>query len=160
MNWDAISAIAETVGVLLVVASLVYVARQLGQNTSMMRVSAAGERLERDYELVLPIIESKEFAEVWVKGDHEFNDLDDADKQRLLFFERRAINLWHHMYQLRMQSLLPDVNWHEQTWVIQNIGRRQAIREAWRLFRGGFETPFQEFVDSQFVIGDDNQSVS
>ena len=90
----------------------------------MMRVSAAAERLQRDYELVSPIIENKEFAEVWARGEDDFDALDDADQKRLLFFERRAIALWHHMYQLRMQGLLPDANWDEQTWVIQNIGRR------------------------------------
>ena len=160
MNWEAVSAIAEIVGVLLVVASLVYLARQLGQNTAMMRVSAAGERLERDYELVLPLIENREFAEVWAKGDCEFDSLDAADQQRLLFFERRAITLWHHMYQLRMQDLLPDANWYENEWVIQNIGRRQAIREAWRVFGSAFEKSFHEYIDGQFELGDNSRSES
>lgn len=158
MNWSAISAVADIVGLVLVVASLAYVAKQLGQNTSMMRVSAAAERLERDYDLVLPILESREFAEVWMKGDRDFDALDDTNQQRLLFFERRALTLWHHMYQLRMQNLLPDANWYEQKWVIQNIGRRRAVREAWRVFGGGFEPSFQEFVDGQFRIGDEQRS--
>jgi hypothetical protein len=157
MNWDAISAVAEILGVLAVVASLIYVGRQLGQNTTIMRINAASQQFERDYEIVLPIIESREFAEIWTKGDHEFEGLDEADKQRLLFFERRAISLWHHVYQLRMQNLLPDASWHEQIWIIQNIGRRQAIREAWSLFRGGFEASFQEHIDGNFSIADTNQ---
>ncbi len=53
-----------------------------------------------------------------------------------------------------MQDLLPDANWHNQSWIIQNIGRRQAIREAWSLFKDGYETPFQEYVDNQFLIAD------
>jgi hypothetical protein len=154
VNWDAISAVAEIAGVVVVVASLIYVGKQLGQNTAMMRISAASEQLERDHELVLPLIESHELAEIWLKGDHQFDELDDADKHRLLFFERRAITLWHHHYQQRMQELLPDSNWHNQSWIIQNIGRRQAIREAWRLFKDGYETPFQEYVDNQFLIAD------
>ncbi len=37
---------------------------------------------------------------------------------------------------------------------MQNIGRRQAIREAWHLYKGSYETPFQQFLEEQFLIGD------
>lgn len=37
MNWDAISAIAEVVGVIAVVVSLVYLAVQVKQNTSQLK---------------------------------------------------------------------------------------------------------------------------
>ena len=111
--------------------------------------------MERDYDLVLPLIESTEFTELWLKGDHQLDELSEADRQRLLFFERRAITLWHHNYQLRNQDLFPDANWHNQNWIIQNIGRRQAIRESWSVFKDSHETSFQEYVDNQFKIADD-----
>ena len=155
MNWDAISAIAEISGAVVVVASLVYVGRQIGQNTAMMRISAASETMERDYDLVLPLIESHEFTEIWLKGDHRLDELSEADRQRLLFFERRALTLWHHNYQLRIQGLYPDANWYNQNWIIQNIGRRQIIREVWTLFKDSHETSFQEYMDEQFQIADD-----
>lgn len=76
MNWEILTLVIEVLGLFLIVASLTYVARQLSQNTSMMRVAAAGERLERDFDLVLPIIEDKEFAEIWVRGNVDFDGLD------------------------------------------------------------------------------------
>ena len=154
MNWDAISAIAEILGAVVVVASLVYVGRQVGQNTAMMRVAASSEAMERDFDLVTPAIESNELMEIWLKGHDRFDELSDVEKQRLLFFERRAVTLWHHNFQLRRQGLLPDANWYNQNWIIQVIGRRQSIREAWRLFKDGHEIPFQEYVNEQFRIAD------
>lgn len=41
MNWDAIGAIAETLGAVGVIASLVYLAGQIRQNTSNVRNSTA-----------------------------------------------------------------------------------------------------------------------
>lgn len=158
MNWNAISAASELVGVVLIVASMIYVARQIRQTNTMMRVGAASERLERDYEIVLPIIESGELAEIWLKGEKEFADLGPADKQRLVFFERRAIMLWNHQYQLRHQGLMPDANWYETIWIIQTIGRREALREAWAIFRDAFEPRFQTFIDEQFSIADNSNS--
>ena len=158
MNWDAISAISELVGVVLIVASMIYVARQLRQTNTMMRINAASERLERDYEIVAPIIESRELAEVWLKGESEFASLQPQDQQRLLFLERGAIMLWHHQFLLRRQGLMPDANWHETIWIIKTIGRRQVVREAWRIFGEGFELEFQEFIDEQFAIDDSESS--
>lgn len=156
MNWDAISAIAEILGAVVVVASLIYVGKQVAQNTAMMRVGAASETMERDYDLVLPLIESSELAEIWLKGDHRLDELSEADRQRLLFFERRAFTLWHHNFHLRRQGLLPDSTWNNQNWMIQTIGRRQSLREVWGLFKEGYEDSFQEYVSSQLQIGEND----
>ena len=158
MNWDAISAVAEILGVILIVGSMIYVARQLRQTNTMMRVNAASERLERDYDIVEPIIESRELAEIWLKGESEFETLNPADQQRLLFLERRALMLWHHQYLLRQQGLMPDASWHETIWIIRTLGRRQVIREAWRMFGEGFEKEFQEFINQQFSTADGDSS--
>jgi hypothetical protein len=143
----------EFVGAIGVVATLVYLARQIHQNTKALRMSAASERLERDFEIVLPVVENRAFAEVWLKGGDQFEKLDAVDKQRLFLFERRAITFWHHIYQLRNQGLLPDSSWQEQLWIMQNIGQRQAIQEAWHVYRGSYATAFQQFLEEQFLIG-------
>ena len=155
MNWDAISAGAEILGAIAVVASLVYVGKQVAQNTAMMRVGAASETLEKDFELTNPILESAELADIWSKGDHRLDELSEADRQRLIFFERRAIMLWHHNFELRNQGLFPDANWHNQNWIIRNIGQRQSCREAWSLFRDSFEGSFQKNIEGHFGSADD-----
>ena len=154
MDLNHIANLAEILGVFAIVISLIYVARQLRQTNMMIKNAAASERMEREYELVRPVIESREFAEIWTKGDQNFDELDHVDQQRLIIFERRAIVLWHHLFQMRNQNLYPDANWHETVWVIRNIGRRQAIREGWKLFRNNFEATFGDFVDEQFAIAD------
>jgi len=155
VNWDAISAGAEILGAIAVVASLVYVGKQVAQNTAMMRVGAASETLEKDFELTNPILESAELADIWSKGDHRLDELSEADRQRLIFFERRAIMLWHHNFELRNQGLFPDANWHNQNWIIRNIGQRQSCREAWSLFRDSFEGSFQKNIEGHFGSADD-----
>lgn len=144
----------EFVGAIAVVVTLIYLTLQIRQNTIALRMSTASEWLEKDYELVLPMIENRELAEVWVKGGDKLEELDEVDQQRIFFFERRAIMLWHHMYQLRTQGRLPDSSWKEQTWIMQNIGRRQAIRGAWDLYKGGYDLQFQQLIEEQFLIGD------
>ena len=154
MMLEQLANLADVIGAFLIVASLVYVARQLRQNRHMMQAAASSGRVERDYQIVSPIIDNREIAEMWEKGESDFDSLDKVDQIRMLFFERKAIGLWYHDFLSRRRNLLPDADWQEHTWVIQNIGRRQSIRVAWQTFRAAYEPAFQEFMDSQFAIAD------
>ena len=51
MNWDAIGAIAELVGAVGVIATLVYLARQINQNTSTVRSAAAAAHAQANQTL-------------------------------------------------------------------------------------------------------------
>ncbi len=154
MTLEQIASVAEILGLILVIASLIYLARQIGQTTAMMRVGASNERIQRDTDIVNSIVQSREVAEYWMKGATEFAGLDEVDKQRLVFFERRAILHWHNMFGLHEQNLVSDADWYELKWVIQNIGLRQSIRASWGIFRDSYEKPFQEFIDKKFSIAD------
>jgi hypothetical protein len=157
MSLDDYANLADIVAVLLVIASLLYVGRQLKQTTDMMRVSASNERVQREYEILDNLIENREVAEYWLKGESDFDALDAVDQQRLLFFERRAIILWHHMFTLRQQQLIPDADWQWNEWVIRNVGRRQAVRRSWAIFGGSFEKPFRDYIERQFAAADGGQ---
>ena len=152
VNWDALSAIGETLGAVAVVVSLVYVGRQLKQNSAMMRNASATEVLEIDHTIVLPIIESEEFAEIWLKGDHRLNELSEANLQRLILFERRAIVLWHHHFQQHRQNFVSDEMWYYTSGIIQFLSLREAVRVAWSIFRNHYEPSFQEYIDEQFRL--------
>lgn len=61
-------------------------------------------------------------------------------------------------FQLHERNLLPEPDWLEHTWIIRNIGRRQAIRAAWQTFRDAYEPTFQEFMDRQSAIADGEEA--
>lgn len=153
MSLEQFAYFAEIVAAIAVVASLLYVAKQLGQNLSFMRVGASAERVQRDFDLAQSLIESRDMAELWVKGESDFNSLDAADRARLMFFERRAIVHWHNMFELHDERLLPESDWRELKWLIQHLGQRQAILETWQHFRGGFGGSFQRFMDEHLRVG-------
>ena len=64
MTLEQYAYIGEIIAAIAVVASLIYVVRQIGQNTEMMRASAASERVQRDTELSTSVSDSQEFAEI------------------------------------------------------------------------------------------------
>jgi len=149
MTLQNLSYLADIVGVGLIVASLVYVGRQLKQNSEIMRQNAAGYYLNLQEKLCGEVANNRELAEYWLKGAADIDTLDAVDRQRIMLFEWRAFTGWNQLFQLRHEGLVPDSQWNELLWSVRNFGRRQSAKEAWEVFRGAFGKPFQEFVSTQ-----------
>lgn len=156
MPLEQLAHLAEIMAAVAVVVSLIYVGRQLRQNTEMLRVGAAGSWVGLTERLVSEITTSREVAEYWLNAgpSSAFDSLDEVDQQRAIMFEWRAITNWNQWFELRKQGLMPDPQWNEMIWLIQNLGRRRAVREAWRAFEGCYDQSFRDFVSRHFEEGD------
>lgn len=155
MPLEQLAYFAEIIGVGAVVVSLIYVGRQLRQNTEMLRVGAAGSWVGLTERLTSEITTSREVAEYWLKAGSSsaFDDLDEVDQQRAIMFEWRAITNWNQWFELRKQGLMPDAQWNEMIWLIRNLGHRRAVQEAWRAFEGGYDQAFRDFVSRHLEEG-------
>lgn len=151
---EQIAYVADIVGVIVVVASLIYLAQQVRQNTSMMRSSAASGFVELDFNLSNSMIESRDVGEIWLKGEHDFYAMDEVDRARMLVFERRAFESWQHNFYMRQEGLFPDYKWEQQKWLVRKFGRRQSVRETWKAFGAGYGREFREFIEREFAMGD------
>ena len=82
MNWEAVGAIAETVGAIGVILSLVYLSVQIRSNTEQLRFSArqsVAESLDRAFD---PIY-AEPCLSIWQKGHNNIDELTEAE--RLVF---------------------------------------------------------------------------
>ena len=154
MTLEDYAFIAQIVGSIGVVASLIYVARQLVQNTRMMRASVSNERVARDFDLSGAVFNSREFAEIWCKARSGLDTLDEIDQIRVVMHARSALKHWQNMFALRQQNLVTDGDWNELLWLIPHFGDYQSTRTAWTMFRESFDRPFQDFIDRQLAIAD------
>lgn len=80
MNWDAISAIAEVVGVIAVVLSLIYVGFQVRQNTMQLRQDNLRETVRGTLETNWYFHRDAEAFKVFRLGIENFENLDARDK--------------------------------------------------------------------------------
>ena len=146
MTLEQWAYLAEITASIAVIASLVYVARELHQNTNAMRVNNADNFVDFNFRLNTPIATDREFAEVWTKGWSDFASLDAVDKRRLVIYDFQAIAGWHNYFNLKQQALISDSQWTELTGTLRIFGERQAAREAWKTFKGVYGQPFQDFM--------------
>ena len=90
MNWDAIGAIAEAVGVLVVVGSLFYIAAQIKQNSSLLKQNSELARAAMIHQTNVSatqatqqIAQSEELASIIFRGKSG-QELDEVEQTRYL----------------------------------------------------------------------------
>ncbi len=99
MNWDAVGAIAESVGALGVIFSLIYLALQVRQNTQQVRLSRFQEASSSLQDGFAPIYNAGNLA-IWFKGHYKPDDLDEQEAYTFrLFMERQLYNVQNIVYQ-------------------------------------------------------------
>ena len=89
MKWEDIGEIAELLGALGVIVSLVYLAKQISntnqnvdQNTKALLNQGEAASISGVSEIVLPQIADPAIAELMFKGHSEFDHLDSVDRYR------------------------------------------------------------------------------
>lgn len=82
MNWEAIGAAAELLGAIGVIATLVYLARQINQNTSTVRASAAASLSEANTGLSALLAQDAEINRLFWTCLRDRESLSEAEQLR------------------------------------------------------------------------------
>ena len=91
MNWDAIGAIAESLGALAVIISLIYLAAQVRQTRVQLRAQAEDNLISRTFDAFSPVYDDQN-AQIFRKGLQDPDSLneDEAFVFRLLMDRQRG----------------------------------------------------------------------
>jgi hypothetical protein len=82
MNWDAIGALGQVIGAIAVVATLLYVAREVRQNGRSLSISALRDTTAQWNQLSEMIATSPDLAEIVSKGNKSYDDLSETELLR------------------------------------------------------------------------------
>ena len=98
MNWEIVSAVAEIIGALTIVITLIYLGFQLSHNTRSVKVSALQATMAQWNEWSSIVAGSPDLAEIVVRGNHDLHQLNPVDKLRYgayiqMFFD--AVETYH-----------------------------------------------------------------
>ncbi|MGR8950445.1 MAG: hypothetical protein ACU84Q_20570 [Gammaproteobacteria bacterium] len=82
MNWDAVGAIGEVLGALVVIATLLYLARQVTLQGAAASSDAMASWLSDYNSLVLQMFRDRDSSEIIRRGLTDFHELDGTDQMR------------------------------------------------------------------------------
>jgi len=157
MNWDAISAVAETVGTIAVLATLLYLSVQIRvankqRETESLRHNYDG--LNRMCEL---LAESTEKASIVKRGRESLENLTDEERMVFEFVHIRILNTVESWYMQLMETSPPgeyrDQQLENIKGVIVYMLNYPGARKIWSMVKHTF-VPVQELVDSALSSAD------
>ena len=152
MNWEAIGSIAESLGAIGVIVSLVYLAIQVRSNTAAIRAGTTQDVTNRASEISQSISLDPSATEILYVGLRDPDALSDEQQRRfggmLLAIFRAYENV---EYQFR-RGFLDGGEWSGLSNNLRSIAIQPGFVIWWtRDGRRGFNPEFQSFIDEIIV---------
>ena len=97
MNWDAIGAIAELIGAIVVVITLIYLSVQLRQNTKAIEYSTDRGVFEDAYKWMYTLVESPEITDLYIAGMRG-DEQSSSDRLRFSLLLNTLFVHWNHAF--------------------------------------------------------------
>jgi len=146
MTLDQWASMAEILGAIGLIASLVYVGQQVRLNRKQLQEDAAARYYEKVSGLFSNAALNRNFAEVWNSAEVDLNSLDKVDRQRAVNWEVGVIYLLSQWYAQQRGGLLPKHFVTNFEWTFTGLGQRESFREAWTFCKGGLDDSFQKYA--------------
>jgi hypothetical protein len=150
MNWNAIGAIAETLGAVGVIASLVYLAGQIRQNTRSVQGATYQGLIADQRQAQGHLAYDGETSEIIRRGLQDSSQLSEADAFRFNWFMGGIVNTAENaMYQFQNGMLSPD-RWQIQVETLCFYLASPSVGTWWTTFAKTTLSPdFVRLVDEE-----------
>ena len=141
MTLDQYAAVAEIIGVTLVIASLIYVALQLRQNTEMMRAESRNAIQHSKQQELFMMLQN---PDIW-RGITK-QELDDESIRIILWLTASLRAREHEWFQFR-HGVLDESAWKSYATAIPFALANERPRAWWGGTKPMYEKEFVEMVD-------------
>jgi len=149
VNWDAIGALAELVGALGVILSLVYLAFQIRQNTNAMRGAAHESHISRVTNVTLGIGTNPQASELIARGSRDFGSLSHTERAQYRHpMGALLIGAEATLYQFKRGNLEEEI-WERSRATFQSVVPFPGFHDYWVNARDNFTPGFQAVVDAE-----------
>ena len=111
MNWEAISAVSELVGVTAVMITLIYLAVQIKQNTAAVATSTYESVMTGFNDINIVVASDPALASLLDRGCQNPSELNTEDVVQFNFLLRCYANQWWKLFKLHERGSLPVTEW-------------------------------------------------
>jgi hypothetical protein len=148
MNWEMLSAIGQMVAAIGVIPSLIYLAVQIREQNKERRRAGINILTAQWSELVKTAQESRDFAEVFLKGMLSFHDLDGPDKLRVSAFFTRFTRNCEGMFIYYRDGALDKSLWDGVERTMSDYFAYPGAKEWWATRKHWLTDEFRAVVEA------------
>jgi len=146
LTWDAIAAVGELLGAVGVIASLVYVARQVRSSGYQAR-QAAVQSVVNKMNDVWNVMASGGTADLWARGSRGLGNLEgESEKIQYSALLLSLLRPYEELFYYRADGQIEDWTWESVSSVCHSVIGTRGFEEWWELRAAWFSNDFQKHV--------------
>ena len=151
MNWDAIGAVAEMLGGVAVVVSLIYVARQIKQNTEEAITARTQHLISTNSDANSQIANNGELARIMQTGFFSYDEMDPVDQVRFGTFCFSIFNQYDFAYHQYLTGKLDPTVWKKMDYEMPLFLGLSGSNSWWQKDKQRFSAEFASYIDKRIA---------
>jgi len=152
MEIGYLANLAEILGGLAVISSLLYVGVQIRHNTKMAQ-TAATHNLTNTFLLVSQkISEDPEMARIWAQQSHDLSVLSSNDMERVIPLNIMVLRTFEDAFHHHQMGQMSDEIWEGWRCFILTICSYPGIQHIWEHRKYFYSRSFQAFIENSREI--------
>ncbi|MEJ6703397.1 MAG: hypothetical protein ACKVKL_06055 [Pseudomonadales bacterium] len=151
MSLQDWASIAEIVGGIAVIVSLIYVGLQVNDSTSAIRSSAASDATKTMQSWYLEMGRNRQASDIWYNAMTSAEPLPARDEFQFMMSMHTAILGMQNSYLLSKEGTLDEEFREAVTTAIVAVKDMPGMARYWKQRKGFFHTGFAEYVDGLLV---------
>ena len=148
MNWEAIGAVGELIGAAAVVATLLYLVKQIKQNTEVARSAVDLEITTMGTDFHMRVAENPALARAYYIGLHDPDSLSEDERMQLHYLIPGVFLLFEGAHKQYIRGFLPEEGWLPYEGLISYLLENPIVRDWWvngsTVFSQDFETVVED----------------
>ena len=151
VNWAAVAALSEAFGVIVVVASLIFVGFQIRQNAQATRAASMNNIMDKWGEFYLRSSENENLAAVVWNGVQDAQALIGVDRWRLSMALTGFFYFWNNAYYQWTIGVYESKAWYAQAKFMTNLLSLPGARAVWDERKLMLPEDFQMYVETEIL---------
>jgi hypothetical protein len=150
MNWDAIGALGEVLGAVAVVATLLYVSRQLREQARALTTTVRDSAFQQLQEWNYQIMADAELAHLFQQGasTSDWKAFSPEERSRLIHAFYSFFKVFENIYVHTQEGSVPDEVWEQNCQVFFAYASKPGCRRYWAARRASLDARFVHVLEN------------
>jgi hypothetical protein len=153
LNWEALGAVAELLGALGVIASLIYLAVQIRQNTTAVRSSTYQALTDSSMNFSALVAGDPSLTLLFDLGMSDFLALDHEEQVRFGFLMQSYVRMLENSFHQHRDGMLDEERWVRPSRTLKNAATQPGFVQWWQSSRTPFSPAFEAYVREEIESG-------
>ena len=147
MTIQDLGSIGELIGAVATIATLVYLALQIRQNTQSVRIAAEMDVSHQFADWCGRVVEDPNLGRIWDAASVEPETLTEDEQRIYLWYVAQIFSYYEGLYHLFVKGHIAPGTWEPKADFLQVLLKQSLVDTWWRARIAPFSNEFFEYID-------------